>query len=117
MPRLSVHVFSLNYFRRYFYMPLVRLQVIKEQDWQPKSLKKLFIHGKGVVMNRKFCTTPLCFFLFPVFLSYFSFRTMLIIHSIGDFKVTNKETLFAASRFCWKRGGTEVKPIHFTNAG
>lgn len=45
-------------------MPLLYLQVIKEQDWQPRSLKKLFIHGKGVVMSSKFCTT---FFLSPCF--------------------------------------------------
>lgn len=44
-------------------MALVYLQVIKEQDWQPKSLKKLFICGKSVIMSDKFCTTPLCFFL------------------------------------------------------
>lgn len=97
-------------------MPLLYLQVLKKQDWHLKSLKKLFIHGKGVVMRGKFCTT-LCFFLLPVLLCSFCFYTKLIIHRIGDFKVTNKETLFAVSRFCWKRGGTEVKPIHFTNAG
>lgn len=95
-------------------MPLLYLEVTKKQDWGPKSLKQLFIHGMGVVMGGKFCTT-LCFFLLPVFL--FSFCTKLIIHRIGDFKVTNKETLFATSHFCWKREGAEVKPIHFTNAG
>lgn len=96
-------------------MPFLYLQAVKKQDWQPKSLKKLFVHGKGVVMRGKFCTI-LYFFLYQC--SCPPPPSAQVNHSrIGNFKVTNKETLFAASSFCWKRGGTEVKPIHFTNAG